>query len=72
MTTTETDLRTLRDHARAMTQAMHRIDCAWHLWTTTRHHRGQQQPPVCAGCVTDPDRALWRQLADEATTRVGT
>lgn len=83
------DLTQLRDHARAMSTAQHRIGEKWVdrcLWRgqqslnekalKARAKAGDRFTPeeldelwplreVCPGCVTDAERALWKQIADE-------
>lgn len=55
------DLEQARDHASAMAKAQHKPDCLQreHPWTKAQPTCGQDH------CVTDADRALWAQLADE-------
>lgn len=49
-------------HARAMAKAQHKPDCQ----LVRRDRVYPIRPnPACAGCVTDADRVLWRQIADE-------
>lgn len=88
------DLTRFRDHAREMTERLHRPDCcrceqtyccgcighpAYHpdvrppwwygpamLWTAHAETcPGNPAAPNCTGCVTDAERALWTQIADE-------
>lgn len=69
------DLHAYAAHCRQMASAKHRPDCP------PGHRRrrwinefgddgiitgGHTQPPACAGCVTDEDRARWAMLAAEA------
>jgi hypothetical protein len=55
-----TDLERELAHAQAMATATHRPDCP-----VKRRARFSDRGHVCTGCVTDADRALWSQLADE-------
>ena len=57
-----TDLERELTHAREMAKAEHKPDCEW---TPPRHTYPKRPDPRCTGCVTDADRALWAQLADE-------
>jgi hypothetical protein len=56
-----TDLAGELAHARAMAKANHKPECIRreHPWTKPT------PTPGCTGCVTDADRRLWQQLADE-------
>lgn len=56
------DLAEYRKHCRRMTTAKHRPDCLIPTGPWTK----PKPTPGCTGCVTDADRALWKQLADEA------
>lgn len=49
-------------HARAMSTAEHKPECHRYL---PRHMYPKRPDPECPGCVTDDDRALWKQQADE-------
>lgn len=60
------DLEQARDHARAMARAKHRPDCR----VKGRSRFSEDGRTPCLGCVTDADRALWRQIADEITTHL--
>ena len=74
-----TDLERALAHAQTMAGAEHRPDCPprdrrprWinehdaDGWITGGH----EEQPRCPGCVTDTERALWRQLADEYAAQV--
>lgn len=58
------DLTRFRDHARRMAKAKHRPDCPG--LDPSRPYL-KPDAKVCRGCVSEPDRVLWRRLADEAT-----
>ena len=55
------ELDALRDHARQMVTALHRPDCLWRPkpWLKAIPRDG------CTGCVTEKERRLWKQIADE-------
>lgn len=69
-----TELETFARHARAMSKATHRPDCA----NPTSRRRWRRRVgnvdggyvASCPGCVTDEDRVRWAALADEAETQV--
>ena len=58
------DLSQLRDHARMMAAASHATDCL------VRPTIWQKPVPTCGTphCMTDSDRVLWTQIADEIDT----
>lgn len=71
-----TDLEQTRDHARKMAGAEHRPDCRGQRPARTCPTPNEPHPEHdlarwitclgwCPGCVTDAERALWSQLADE-------
>lgn len=67
------DLTTFRDHARAMSTAQHKGECAVNEYYDDRRwgFRATHPDPACPGCVTDADRALWTHLADEVDAYLG-
>ena len=64
-------LRASLTHYRHMAGSDHRPDCTvdvrsrWGGWRTLR------PDPACPGCITDHERALWQQLADETAQHLG-
>lgn len=71
------DLTTFRDHARRLSTAEHGDECeaVWHepdLQGSPRPTRREKPNPHCPGCITDADRRLWTQLADEIDTYLTT
>lgn len=68
-----TELERFRDHARRMSIAEHRETCkspAPERWPGVQawHH----PDPDCPGCVSEPERRLWAQLAGETSTYLAT
>lgn len=58
------ELLALRDHALKMSKAQHRPDCL----SRDRPWVKPTPRPGCHGCMTDAERALWKQIADEHTS----
>lgn len=60
-------LTTFRDHARKVANTGHGPDCP------ARPALQWQHPaPRCNGCIPEPDRALFKLMADEIDTYLGT
>jgi hypothetical protein len=59
------DLTDARDWARKMSTAQHKPECEGHAPTRWGWARTLRPDPKCSGCVTDADRAMWKERADE-------
>lgn len=60
-----TALEQMRDHARRMATAKHTDECEGHAPTHWGWAKALRPDPTCPGCVSDHDRELWAQQADE-------
>ena len=63
------ELTAFAEHARAMSKAEHKPECS--VLRTIPWLKTVRPDPDCSGCVSDDDRALWEQIADETEADLG-